>query len=419
MRKTRTLAFALIALFSVQACVMLVQAARPVSPSQATSVDVLVLMQEENDPFKVRLELDQRFNITWAYNTTYQSKGAHLATYDVIIVCGFLPNNATFLTALVAAVNGGVGLFFWGGYYPVLAVPTGDIIKNVLPVTFNEPFTVEEEFWIDQNWVGQIELKVNEAIKYNEDNPNDVGFLQRNVVWESSPLVRERIYVADATVDARVLVYRPDRSRALSGNIFKEGEPLVAFRQQNAGRVLWVSMAVGNVWAVFSRYETSGVGPYWNRTVIAGTEEDHSKECNKPFYLWPYFNFFLYQSAMYLAKQAPATIDTYALWPYSPIPHAFEATLWMIFVAGLWVFNFVLFFTLGRKKKLAREISPPPAAAGTKAEPEGDGGDGARELAQDATPGVDEPDASGDDEPLLVVENGDGDAPKEDDNHDA
>jgi hypothetical protein len=29
-----------------------------------------------------------------------------------------------------------------------------------------------------------------------------------------------------------------------------------------------------------------------------------------------------------------------------------EAIIWMMFVASLWVFNFVLFFTLGKKKTI-------------------------------------------------------------------
>jgi hypothetical protein len=60
---------------------------------------------------------------------------------------------------------------------------------------------------------------------------------------------------------------------------------------------------------------------------------------------------------MYLSKIDSTMINTYAQWPLSPIPHAAEATWWMIFVASLWVFNFVLFFTLGKKKKGARDAT--------------------------------------------------------------
>jgi hypothetical protein len=182
--------------------------------------------------------------------------------------------------------------------------------------------------------------------------------LQRNVVWESSPLVKERIFVKDAKPDAKVLVYRPLQGRKASDYTFTRGEPLVAYRAHGSGKVLWVSMCTGYTFATFARFTTQGTGPYWNRTVIPGTIEYHSTEANKPFYLWPYFNYFLYQSSLFLANKMASEIDTYAMWPFSPIPHQPEAVAWMTFVAGLWVFNFVLFFTLGRKKGSSRAAAP-------------------------------------------------------------
>ncbi|MHA1699924.1 MAG: hypothetical protein ACTSWN_13870, partial [Promethearchaeota archaeon] len=271
-----------------------------------------------------------------------------------------------FINELDNVVNvKGVGLFFWAGYYPILAGRLGSTIKKMLPVEFVEPFTVEEETYINQSFVSQIELKVNDNINYEGSDPTGVGVLQRNIVWESSPLVRERIFVKDAKPGADVLVYRPDNARKNYINVtsgeplynFLLGEPLVVFNTYGLGRVLWISMGVGFIKANFSRYNTTGIGPFWNRTRI---EEEGStfivdNEWNKPFYLWPYFNYFIYQSAMYLSNHSANEIDTYAKWPYSPIPHETEATIWMIFVAGLWVFNFVLFFSLGKRKKKRKE----------------------------------------------------------------
>jgi hypothetical protein len=58
----------------------------------------------------------------------------------------------------------------------------------------------------------------------------------------------------------------------------------------------------------------------------------------------------------------PNTIESYSDWPYSPIPHVAEATLWMIFVVGLWIFNFFLFFTLGKKSRKNPVLMEQPPA---------------------------------------------------------
>ncbi|MBD3187233.1 hypothetical protein GF325_10420 [Candidatus Bathyarchaeota archaeon] len=328
-------------------------------------VKVLLLTQKENGAFEKRMKLDSMqndkgsgiFDITFATNETYQS--VNISDHDVIIVNSFLPENLTFIQELNSSVANGKGLFFWGGFYPALINDTlNPYLKDMLPIVFDEPFTIEEETYIDQSWVSQIELKVNDNYKFKKSEKNNFTLLQRSVVWESSPLVEERIFVSDAKNDSSVLVYKPERPGTRAGLDFKEGEPLVVYGNHSNGRVLWISMGVGKINATFQQYDTVAIGPIWDRIPIPGTSEEHNKEWNKPFYLWPYFNFFLYQTSMYLAKEDADDIKNYAKWPYSPIPHKLEAILWMSFVGGLWVFNFVLFFTLGRKKKREGLESP-------------------------------------------------------------
>ncbi|MHA1679774.1 MAG: hypothetical protein ACTSUE_02120 [Promethearchaeota archaeon] len=348
-----------------------------ISPAATGDATILVLTQNVNGAFEIRIELDStynkkangRFNITYGIESNYTQ--LDLNQFQTIIVNSFLPENLTFISYLADNVSAGAGLFFFGGYYPTLTHSTiGPILKAILPVEFNEPFTIEEETYIDQSWVGQIELKVNEDYKYSSGD-TDFKLLQRSVVWESSPLVKERIFVKDKKAGASVLVYRPENedSRVNKGYTFTKGEPLVTYGEYGSGKVVFVSMGVGKIFASFLEYETIAIGPFWNRTAIPGTSENHTIEWNKPFYLWPYFNFFIYQTTMFLSNFTSDQIDTYAKWDYSPIPHELEATLWMIFVAGLWVFNFVLFFTLGRKKK--REGLPSGESGG-----EGDGESG-------------------------------------------
>ncbi|MFX0098690.1 MAG: hypothetical protein ACFFCS_03850 [Candidatus Hodarchaeota archaeon] len=341
-----------------------------ITPSQS-KVKLLIFTQNKDGEFEIRMRLDtDAFDISYAVASTSDSNyygNYTLTDFDCIIINSFLPPvNDSFFVALNDSVyTSGVGVFFLGGSYRALTSENTELstLQGMLPVTFKDPFTVEEETYIDQSWVGQIELKVNDDYTYNSGDPNHFGVLQRNVVWESSPLVKERIFVEDSkdTSQARVLVYRPDINRKNTGSWkFTEGEPLVTYWQYGAGKVLFMSMGVGLIRSFFFQYEISGIGPEWRRIPIPDTQEEHtpSDGWNKPFYLWPYFNFFIYQSAMYLGGKSASNIQTYADWAYSPIPHDTEIVLWMTFVAGLWVFNFVLFFTLGRKKKREEEIKP-------------------------------------------------------------
>jgi hypothetical protein len=339
---------------------------KPATSQAATNV--LVFMQAGNTPFKERIELDGRLHITYEYQGS-EAQINNLDGFQVFVVCGYLPSNATYIQYLNANVSAGKGLFIFGSYYPIFAndsIPAFATFKNRLPVEFKEPFTVEDELYLDQGWVGQIELKVNSDFLWNDAlDATSPNILQRSVVWESSPLVKERIFVKDAPSDAKVLVYRPEQNRVAK---FTKGEPLVAYRTEGTGKILWVSMVVGPTTALFSLYVTQGAGPYWKRVPVADSATPHTVEANKPFYLWPYFNYFLFQSIRFLGGGLSVTdIDTYAQWPSSPIPHETEATLWMIFVASLWVFNFVLFFTLGRKKKSAgREAGASGSTTGEK-----------------------------------------------------
>ncbi len=344
---------------------------KPAAVSQ-TLTDVLVFMQAGNTPFSDRIKLDGRLNITYEYEGSV-AQIKELDHFQVYVVCGYLPSNSTYIGYLNSNITAGKGLFIFGGYYPIFAQSNTqyDALKTSLPVVFKEPFTVEEELYLNQDWVSQIELKVNSIYGWSdsETSANKTEILQRSVVWESSPLVKERIFVKDARPDSKVLVYKPEQNRA-SSLWFQEGEPLVAFRQQGFGKILWVSMVVGPTTALFAEYITQGAGPYWERVERPGTARPIYVEANKPFYLWPYFNYFVFQSIRYLSNEFSyaSEIDTYAQWPHSPIPHETEATIWMIFVAGLWVFNFVLFFTLGKKKKSAsREtLATEPAVGGEK-----------------------------------------------------
>ena len=101
------------------------------------------------------------------------------------------------------------------------------------------------------------------------------------------------------------------------------------------------------------------------------TEDGQDAEMNTAFKLWPYFNYFMYLSVFYCSNSFDnANLETYAQWPYSPIPHEREATIWMTFVAVLWVFNFALFFSLSRKKKADTNVPETRSDSEAETKPE-------------------------------------------------
>jgi hypothetical protein len=422
------LALSMVTVFLMQGCLVAGSATATngnvTTSSSSSKLNILVLSEDifKNEPdvgfFQVRMGLDKAdFSLTWVDQKNYSL--VNPANYNDIVVNSFLPDDAAWLDTLVDAVNvTGRGLLFFGGYYPVFAESNGTRIKALLPVKFEEPFTVESETYIDQSWVSQIELDANPQYNYNgatNASRNSVGLLDRGIVWTSSPLVEQRIFVADAQAGADVLVYSPGSGLPKTNN-FKLGEPLVAYWGNMPygpcvnGRVLYVSMGIGFIETNFSQYTITGAGPFWSRTVIANSTQEHWTTWNKPFGLWPYFNFFLYQSLEFLAKVQDTQIDTYAAWPLSPIPHAAQATWWMIFVAFLWVFNFILFFTLGRRKRSGADLENFEAdkAAGEKERQDKEGGGGAGEVKEpvQATSPSPEPEAllrtNSEDEGLFI-----------------
>jgi hypothetical protein len=146
---------------------------KPATSPAATNV--LVFMQAGNTAFKERIELDDRLNLDYEYEGSVSHINS-LGSYQVYLVCGYLPSDPTYIQYLTNNITAGKGMFIWGGYYPIFAetsIAQYNTFKGNLPVEFKEPFTVEEELYLDQSWVGQIELKVNSDYLWdgNEGDP--------------------------------------------------------------------------------------------------------------------------------------------------------------------------------------------------------------------------------------------------------
>jgi hypothetical protein len=73
---------------------------------------------------------------------------------------------------------------------------------------------------------------------------------------------------------------------------------------------------------------------------------------NRPFTLWPYFNYMIYVSALHCdSKKTDNDILSFQKWPHSPIPHTTEIIGWFTMVVGIWVFSFAVFFKMKKITK--------------------------------------------------------------------
>jgi hypothetical protein len=281
----------------------------------------------------------------------------NLSTYDVIVFDSYLPKNLTDTTWLynyIATHNIGI-LFFGGNYTEDNLIVFGDIIPAYFIV---DRFSVNQSY--DEALFGPIGLSGSVLEEFNalryastkpieiladqiqvavskeeeaRDNAGSGTLFSNNIAWQSCPLLRERVFTFARKENTKSIVEVPNTQ-----------EPLMVM-----GKVSDYSSRSSNATCIFI---STGVGliEQYDKGVQTGF-----KDMNEPFKLWPYFNYLMYASVYTLAEKLTdkGQIESYADWPWSPIPHEREAAIWMTFVASLWVFNFVLFFTLGKKKKAA------------------------------------------------------------------
>ncbi len=282
---------------------------------------------------------------------------------DVVIVDGYLPNSMENVTTIMNYVNGTwakKGLLFFGGNYSHFV---SDAIitefSEVLPADFVANRAIKNNY-LGSSWTNitggdaafidvytdytnglineynivdnQVEVSINSVL---DADPNFLFKVPR-IAWGSCPLLKERIqtYATRNTATDYTVVEVPSTK-----------EPLIIMRNGTAtGRVMYISPGT------YIQTKT------W--------DENKVDDWNKAFALWPYFNYMMYLMVRWLDPQTTdfKAIESYADWPFSPIPHFWDAVSWMAFVAGLWVFNFILFFKLGRasrKRKAAADAMSP------------------------------------------------------------
>jgi hypothetical protein len=321
-------------------------------------INILILTNQDDKktsaPY-VSLNLDDRISITTfgaSDDTNDAIKALDIKSFQVIVLDCYLPQDIedqNWLRDQVTTNNLGIllfggnytmGLESWEAVIPAYFTIDRENVNATMYEGFLDPLGFDD--LPNQNYLNQVYANTSEfeimddqiqvAVSDEEDAKSDEKKLpfSSNIAWQSCPLLRERVSTYAKKDKAQTIVEVPNTKEPLMVTAkVKDISPIVT-----ESSVIFISTGVGMI----------------NKTKDDGTMSESMM--NKPFSLWPYFNYLMYLCAYYLTISFDnSLLETYADWPWSPIPHEREATLWMIFVASLWVFNFVLFFTLGKKKK--------------------------------------------------------------------
>ena len=326
-------------------------------------VDVLVLTNRADTKLSapwISLNLDDRINLERfgpKDDTPAAIRNFNFAEIDVVVVDCYLPAQVADVEWLFKAIwENDIGVIFFGGNYSVDAL---DVFEPMIPAYFFSDLeainqTLEEMTagvtgfsdlpeqsyykWFNESEPYSIlRDQVQVSVSDKEEASGDKLPFSENIAWQSCPLLRERVSTFAEKDKGYTVVEVPNTNEPLLvlGTMKELSETV-----DSDAQVLFVSTGVAQI------NETNDDG------------EDELKDMNKAFSLWPYFNYLMYVSIYYLDLDFDNDkIESYADWPWSPIPHEREATLWMTFVGSLWVFNFVLFFALGKKKKKADELA--------------------------------------------------------------
>ncbi len=107
------------------------------------------------------------------------------------------------------------------------------------------------------------------------------------------------------------------------------GAPLLVETSHGTGRIL--------VYTPWLTYNSSLDPPQTNLEIL----------------LWPYFNYFLYASSVYLANESPLS---YAEWTYSPVPHQEQQIIIGLGVAIVGITTIYSFRTMRRRSRENRQV---------------------------------------------------------------
>jgi hypothetical protein len=244
-----------------------------------------------------------------------------------------LPQSQSALLPLIEHVDGtlgNTGLLFFGALND--DAEEGDdftasqieLISPILPVHLDVDFNSSTSETSDVDYKIQVAMeKTIEAQKTN--NRASSNILVRDIAWTSCPLISKRMQVEKKVSTTQII-------ESIDGiySLLSEWD----LSAQGGGRVIAYSVVLNGY--------------------------------NKPFVLWPYFNYLMYVSVFHVkADFSDDNMNSYAEWPYAPIPHGIEIVLWFLMIGVLWVVTIYFFLKMKKKAKAFKEMPIPAKEAPT------------------------------------------------------
>ncbi|MGV9174097.1 MAG: hypothetical protein ACOC35_16230 [Promethearchaeia archaeon] len=293
------------------------------------TANVLLFSKQKESPLSRSLNIDENaIDLTIVTEENYEEKWKEeiYKNSDVIVVDRFLPENITKLRQLISRINGSdenYGLIFFGG--TIHDAEQSDftseqisVLNPILPFEINSNTNTSTDDRAESDY--KIQVTLNEDVKEGKEQKKDkANVLVRDIAWTSCPLISKRLIVKPKS-DSEEIVESIDNEYSIVAEWTLEND---------GGTVLAYSM------------------------LVSGKNEDGNKY-NEPFTLWPYFNYLMYASVFHVKADFKDTnIESFAEWPFSPIPHLTEIILWFTMITALWVVTIYWFLKM-RKKRLPK-----------------------------------------------------------------
>jgi len=251
------------------------------------------------------LLLDPSISVSTSFNGSF-------AGYDCVVWDSSRLLNTTEASSLITFVQGGRGLLVIGSS----SLATNSSFLVSLGIIFNATTTESlKQSNVDippatltHPFAGKVEWNsIPEIVNYTVIQTSNLNLTSTNVLLDRFLQVDE---------------------------VGQNRDPLLVEKHLGAGRALFLSGYFG-----------SG-----------------NRDLNKQVRLWPYFNYVIYGSVLYVSGKE-GSIPSFGSWAYSPVPHASEQTTITIYVTIMAVFAFALFFFVRQRSKRSKLDDKTLAAA--------------------------------------------------------
>jgi len=278
--------------------------------SKGTDTPLITSLNIDTDA--INLTVITKDNINQVFNDDL------LKSTHVVIVDRYMPTDITdlhLLRGFINGTNGTLGLLFFGGLKNDLT-ETDDfsdeqinVISQVLPLTLSASYNVSTDESSNEGY--KIQIAINSAVENQliTDKANS-NLLVRHISWTSSPIISKRILAETANIKATATQI----IESIEGDYSLISEWTIS----NGGTVIFFGILINGY--------------------------------NDPFVVWPYFNYLMYVSVFHANPSfLDTSIESFAEWPFSPIPHLIEIIMWFSMIGVLWIITFRWFFKLKKE----------------------------------------------------------------------